>query len=131
MISALNIPPGSIRRHDRPERRRQDHPAEDDHRAGKAPTAVPSGSARRSRWAYADQTASRSTREKTVWEQISGGEETLTLGARTMNSRGYVSSFNFLGPDQQKKVGVLSGGERNRVHLAKTLTQRRQRDPAG
>jgi len=74
------------------------------------------------KWAYADQTRSLDP-EKTVWEEITGGAETLTLGARTMNSRGYVSSFNFLGPDQQKKVGVLSGGERNRVHLAKTLTQ--------
>jgi energy-dependent translational throttle protein EttA len=74
------------------------------------------------RWAYADQTRTLDP-EKTVWEEITGGAETLTLGARTLNSRGYVSSFNFLGPDQQKKVGVLSGGERNRVHLAKTLTQ--------
>jgi energy-dependent translational throttle protein EttA len=74
------------------------------------------------KWAYADQTRSLEP-EKTVWEEITGGAETLTLGARTMNSRGYVSSFNFLGPDQQKKVGMLSGGERNRVHLAKTLTQ--------
>jgi ATP-binding cassette ChvD family protein len=74
------------------------------------------------KWAYADQTRTLDP-EKTVWEQITGGAETLTLGARTMNSRGYVSSFNFLGPDQQKKVGILSGGERNRVHLAKTLTQ--------
>ena len=74
------------------------------------------------KWAYADQTRSLDP-EKTVWEEITGGAETLTLGTRTMNARGYVSSFNFLGPDQQKKVGVLSGGERNRVHLAKTLTQ--------
>ncbi|MGD0878006.1 MAG: energy-dependent translational throttle protein EttA [Anaerolineales bacterium] len=74
------------------------------------------------KWAYADQTRTLDP-EKTVWELITGGAETLALGTRTMNSRGYVSSFNFLGPDQQKKVGVLSGGERNRVHLARTLTQ--------
>jgi ATP-binding cassette ChvD family protein len=74
------------------------------------------------KWAYADQSRTLDP-DLTVWEQITGGAETLTLGTRTMNSRGYVSSFNFLGPDQQKKVGVLSGGERNRVHLAKTLTQ--------
>jgi sulfate-transporting ATPase len=74
------------------------------------------------KWAYADQARSLDP-DKTVWEEITGGAETLTLGTRTLNSRGYVSSFNFLGPDQQKKVGTLSGGERNRVHLAKTLTQ--------
>ena len=74
------------------------------------------------KWAYADQTRTLDP-DKTVWEEITGGAETLTLGNRTLNSRGYVSSFNFLGPDQQKKVGMLSGGERNRVHLAKTLTQ--------
>jgi energy-dependent translational throttle protein EttA len=74
------------------------------------------------KWAYADQTRTLDP-DKTVWEEITGGAETLTLGTRSMNSRGYVSSFNFLGPDQQKKVGTLSGGERNRVHLAKTLTQ--------
>src|SRR5512137_2469691 len=74
------------------------------------------------KWAYADQNRSLDP-DKTVWQEITGGAETLTLGNRTLNSRGYVSSFNFLGPDQQKKVGTLSGGERNRVHLAKTLTQ--------
>ena len=74
------------------------------------------------KWAYADQTRTLDP-QKTVWEEITGGAETLTLGTRTMNSRAYVSSFNFLGSDQQKKVGTLSGGERNRVHLAKTLTE--------
>jgi ATPase subunit of ABC transporter with duplicated ATPase domains len=58
-----------------------------------------------------------------VWEELSGGEETLTLGPRKMNSRAYVAGFNFLGSDQQKKVADLSGGERNRVHLAKVLRQ--------
>jgi ATP-binding cassette ChvD family protein len=61
--------------------------------------------------------------EKTVYEEISGGAENLELGKRKVNARGYVSSFNFAGSDQQKKVGILSGGERNRVHLAKTLTE--------
>ena len=69
--------------------------------------------------------------EKTVWEEISGGQDEITLGTRKMNSRAYCASFNFAGTDQQKKVGVLSGGERNRVHLAKTLTRRRQRAAAG
>jgi ATP-binding cassette ChvD family protein len=71
--------------------------------------------------AYADQLRALDG-EKTVWEEISGGEDTITLGARKLNSRAYVASFNFLGTDQQKQIKVLSGGERNRVHLAKTLT---------
>jgi ATPase subunit of ABC transporter with duplicated ATPase domains len=58
-----------------------------------------------------------------VWEEISGGEEEFMLGERKVNSRAYVSRFNFGGADQQKKVGLLSGGERNRVHLAKMLRQ--------
>ena len=58
---------------------------------------------------------------KNVWEEISGGLDILELGKREMNSRAYVSAFNFRGGDQQKKVGLLSGGERNRVHLAKML----------
>ncbi|MCA0446590.1 MAG: energy-dependent translational throttle protein EttA [Bacteroidetes bacterium] len=59
--------------------------------------------------------------DKTIWEEISDGREVLQLGLREVNSRAYVSRFNFSGTDQQKKVGVLSGGERNRVHLAKVL----------
>jgi sulfate-transporting ATPase len=61
--------------------------------------------------------------EKTIWQEISGGEEILRLGAREINSRAYVARFNFSGQDQQKKVGGLSGGERNRVHLAKVLKE--------
>jgi sulfate-transporting ATPase len=72
--------------------------------------------------AYADQSRTLDS-VKSVYEEISGGKETLTLGRREVNARAYCASFNFLGPDQQKKVGVLSGGERNRVHLAKTLTE--------
>ncbi len=72
--------------------------------------------------AYADQSRSLDP-EKTAYEEISQGAETLQLGAKKMNARAYCSSFNFAGSDQQKKVGVLSGGERNRVHLAKTLTE--------
>ncbi len=74
------------------------------------------------RWAYADQMRPLDN-DRNVWEEISGGEDEITLGARKMNSRAYVSSFNFAGSDQQKKVGTLSGGERNRVHLAKTLKE--------
>jgi len=72
--------------------------------------------------AYADQTRTLDP-EKTVYEEISQGADFLELGKRKVNARGYCSSFNFAGADQQKKVGVLSGGERNRVHLAKTLTE--------
>lgn len=61
--------------------------------------------------------------ERTIWEEISGGEETMKLGNRDVNSRTYVARFNFSGTDQQKRVNMLSGGERNRVHLAKTLRE--------
>ncbi len=70
---------------------------------------------------YVDQSRESLDPDKNVWEEISGGEDTLTLGSRKMNSRAYVAGFNFLGSDQQKKVGALSGGERNRVHLARML----------
>jgi ATP-binding cassette ChvD family protein len=72
---------------------------------------------------YVDQSRESLDGEKTVWEEVSGGEELLTLGSRKINSRAYCASFNFQGTDQQKKVKTLSGGERNRLHLAKTLTQ--------
>jgi ATPase subunit of ABC transporter with duplicated ATPase domains len=62
--------------------------------------------------------------DKTVWEEISGGDDNIVLGERKFNSRAYVASFNFLGSDQQKLCRMLSGGERNRVHLAKTLRER-------
>ena len=71
--------------------------------------------------AYVDQSRATLDPTKTVWEEISGGEETLELGNRRVNSRAYVARFNFSGSDQQKRVGSLSGGERNRVHLAKVL----------
>jgi len=73
--------------------------------------------------AYVEQLRETLDGEKTVWEEISGGQETLTLGQRKMMSRAYVASFNFSGADQQKKVGTLSGGERNRVLLAKVLKE--------
>ncbi|HQZ22500.1 MAG TPA: energy-dependent translational throttle protein EttA, partial [Thermoflexales bacterium] len=71
---------------------------------------------------YIDQNRTLNA-DKNVWEEISGGEDFVTLGPRKMQSRAYVAAFNFLGADQQKKVGVLSGGERNRVHLAKMLKE--------
>jgi len=70
---------------------------------------------------HVDQSRDSLDGEKTVWEEISGGDEQITVGDRSLNSRAYVSSFNFKGSDQQKRVGSLSGGERNRVHLAKLL----------
>jgi ATP-binding cassette ChvD family protein len=70
---------------------------------------------------YVDQSRDSLDGSKNVWEEISGGQDQLMLGKREVNSRGYVSAFNFKGADQQKKVGSLSGGERNRVHLAKML----------
>lgn len=70
---------------------------------------------------YVDQNRDALDGTKTVWEEISGGYDMLEMGGRRVNSRAYVARFNFLGPDQQKLVGSLSGGERNRVHLAKLL----------
>lgn len=71
--------------------------------------------------AYVDQTRDNLESQKTVWEEISDGHDVIDVGESEVNSRAYCSSFNFRGGDQQKKVGMLSGGERNRVHLAKLL----------
>ncbi len=71
--------------------------------------------------AYVDQSRDALDPDKNVWEEISGGVDQITLGERTINSRAYVAGFNFKGTDQQKKVARLSGGERNRLHLAKLL----------
>ncbi len=73
--------------------------------------------------AYVDQQHVDIDPEKTIWEQITGGLEQVNVGGKLMNSRAYVAKFNFNGSDQNKKVGVLSGGERNRLHLAMTLRQ--------
>ena len=70
---------------------------------------------------YVDQSRDALDPEKNVWEEVSGGSEVIQLGDMTMNSRVYTGAFNFKGTDQQKKVGLLSGGERNRVHMAKLL----------
>jgi ATPase subunit of ABC transporter with duplicated ATPase domains len=72
--------------------------------------------------AYVDQSRTLDP-NKSIWEEISGGTDLLMLGKREVNSRAYVGRFNFSGSDQQKKVGMLSGGERNRVHLAKMLKE--------
>jgi sulfate-transporting ATPase len=73
--------------------------------------------------AYVDQSRDILDPEKTIWEVISGKEDLVQLGSRQVNSRAYVARFNFSGADQQKKVGILSGGERNRVHLARMLKE--------
>ncbi len=73
--------------------------------------------------AYVDQSRESLDGERTIWEEISGGADFIQLGPRKINTRGYASSFNFQGADQQKLVKTLSGGERNRIHLAKTLTK--------
>ena len=71
--------------------------------------------------AYVDQSRDVLDANKTIWEEISEGRDIIELGKRQVNSRAYVARFNFSGTDQQKKVGLLSGGERNRVHLARML----------
>jgi sulfate-transporting ATPase len=71
--------------------------------------------------AYVDQSHADIDPEKTIYEVLTGGSENIVIGGQTMNSRAYVSKFNFNGPDQNKKTGILSGGERNRLHLAITL----------
>jgi ATPase subunit of ABC transporter with duplicated ATPase domains len=73
--------------------------------------------------AYVDQSRDALSPDKTVWEVISDGQETISLGNRQVNSRAYAARFNFSGTDQQKKVGNISGGERNRVHLARILKE--------
>jgi ATPase subunit of ABC transporter with duplicated ATPase domains len=73
--------------------------------------------------AYVDQSRDDLDPQKSVWETISGGEDVVTLGRKEINSRAYVGRFNFSGPDQQKKLSMLSGGERNRVHLARMLKE--------
>jgi ATPase subunit of ABC transporter with duplicated ATPase domains len=72
---------------------------------------------------YVDQSRDALDANKNVWEEVSGGHELMTVGKFEMSTRAYVGAFNFKGPDQQKKVGQLSGGERNRVHMAKMLKQ--------
>jgi ATPase subunit of ABC transporter with duplicated ATPase domains len=71
---------------------------------------------------YVDQNRELAA-DKTIWEEVSGGQDMILMGGQSINSRAYVARFNFSGSDQQKKVGVLSGGERNRVHLAKMLRE--------
>ncbi len=114
------------RRRHRPERRRQDHPVQDDRRHSSSPTAASSRSARRSSSSYVDQSRGGIDPNKNVWEVVSDGLDYIKVGKIEMPSRAYVAAFGFKGPDQQKKAGVLSGGERNRLNLALTLEDGRQ-----
>src|SRR5450631_4426611 len=116
----LQIAARRHRRRDRPQRRRQDHAVPDDHKQ-ETPDKGTITVGESVHLGYVDQSRDSLDGKKSVWEEISGGNELILLGKREVNSRGYCSSFNFKGADQQKKVGALSGGERNRVHLAKML----------
>ena len=109
------------RRRDRPERRRQDHALPLDHRPGEGGRRHVQDPARRCNLPTSIRSRDALDANKTIWEEISDGQDTIQLGNRQVNSRAYVARFNFSGTDQQKKVGSLSGGERNRVHLAKML----------
>ena len=84
---------------------------------------MPDGSRSASRWSsrYVDQSRDALEADHTVYEEITGGQDLIKVGTREVNGRAYVAGFNFKGSDQQKRVGDLSGGERNRVHLAKLL----------
>ena len=117
---SFQLPPGGHRRHHRPQRRRQDDAVPDDHRQEK-PDAGALTLGDTVDLAYVDQSRDALDADKTVWEEISDGYDKIDVGGREMASRAYVAGFNFRGSDQQSKVGVLSGGERNRVHLAKLL----------
>ena len=77
--------------------------------------------------AYVDQTHKAIDPEKSVYQVVSGGQETFRMGGREMNARAYLSRFNFTGADQEKKCGVLSGGERNRLHLAFGILKERRK----
>ena len=117
--------PPSGRNHwgDRAERRRKDHAFPHDHRPGEAGFRhIPDRRYSEARICR-DQSRNVLDPAKSIYEVISGGEETIQLGKRQVNSRAYVARFNFSGTDQQKKVSMLSGGERNRVHLARMLKE--------
>ncbi len=118
---SFKLPPGGIVGDHRPERRRQDHAVSHDHRPGDSPIPAAIRVGDTVKLGYVDQSRDSLAANKTVFEEISGGVEQIEVGKRTLPARAYVGAFNFKGSDQQKKVGQLSGGERNRVHLAKLL----------
>ena len=121
--SQLQPAAGRHRRRHRPQRRRQDDAVPPDHRPGTARQRHDPRSATRSSSAMSTRAATRSIANKNVWEEISGGARQFYFGKNEVLTRAYVGAFNFKGADQQKKVGQLSGGERNRVHMAKMLVK--------
>ena len=118
---SFNLPRGRHRRHHRPERRRQDHAVSHAAPALKSPTAARFASGPTVKLAYVDQSRQALNDKNTVWQEISGGLDLIKVGNYETSSRGYVGRFNFKGTQQQQFIGDLSGGERNRVHLAKVL----------
>ena len=118
---SFSLPPAGIVGVIGAQRRRQDDAVPDDRRRGAARRGRASRSGETVDLAYVDQSRDALDPDKTVWEEISDGYDNIKVGEREINSRAYVGGFNFKGSDQQRKVGVLSGGERNRVHLAKLL----------
>ena len=115
------LPPGGIVGRHRPERRRQDHPVPHDRRHRGARRRRAPHRATRCGWPTSTSPATSSTADNTVFEEVAGGQDRIVVGGRELHGRAYVAGFGFKGSDQQKKVGDLSGGERNRVHLAKVL----------
>jgi sulfate-transporting ATPase len=117
---SFKVPAGCHRRHHRPQRRGQVHAVQADCRQGKA--GLRRGGDRLHREdGLCGPDRDELSNNKTVWEDVSGGLDILNVGKFQMASRAYCGRFNFNGGDQQKKVGMLSGGERGRLHLAKTL----------
>ena len=119
----FKLPPGGIVGVIGAERRRQDDAVPHDYRKGAAGQARTVTVGETVRLGYVDQSRDALDADKTVWEEISGGNDVIKLGKHEVNSRAYCSSFNFKGGDQQQKVGTLSGGQRNRVHMAKLLKE--------
>ena len=117
----LSSASGRHRRRHRPQRRRQDHHVPHDRRPARSRTRVISSSVQRWSWRTSTSRVTSSTAGNTVFEEITGGQDLIQVGGREFHGRAYVASFGFKGSDQQKLVGNLSGGERNRVQLAKVL----------
>ena len=117
----FDVPRGGDRRRDRAQRHRQDDAVPHDHRPGEARCRQDRAGPQRGALLRRSAPRRLGRRRKTVFEEITDGKDTIELGNVSMNSRVYLARFNFRGPQQQKQVGECSGGERNRIHLAKML----------